>query len=112
MCQDHRHAHPTVSGPMMSGPMVSGNDNPGPGTGTADLRREGEPIIVQVTLGTLVDSRHRALAVIAHPRGAVLAHGGDVDRRHYARSRRNALQAPPLVLSDAAHPPTHTTSAP
>src|SRR3546814_18498048 len=92
MCQDHRHAHPTVSGPMMSGPMVSGNDNPGPGTGTADLRREGEPIIVEVTRGAMVASRHRALAVIADPRGGVMAHWGAVERRSYPGP---AVQAPP-----------------
>ncbi|HET8728323.1 MAG TPA: asparaginase, partial [Alphaproteobacteria bacterium] len=84
------------------GTQAHRGDAAGPGTGAADLAREGAPITVEVTRGGMVESRHRALAVIADPEGRVLNRWGDHERRIYPRSAVKALQALPLVESGAA----------
>jgi len=60
------------------------------------------PVLVEVTRGPLVESRHRgAVAVVDAEGGAVLTLG-DVDEPVFPRSAVKALQALPLIHSGAA----------
>jgi L-asparaginase II len=62
----------------------------------------GNPILVDVLRGALVESRHAgAIAVVDADGGLVLALG-DVERPVYPRSAVKALQALPLIESGAA----------
>ncbi len=73
-----------------------------PAEGRADLSGPTEaPIAVEVTRGGMVESRHRAHAVIVDAGGRVLARWGDIDRPIYARSAVKSLQAIPLVETGA-----------
>jgi L-asparaginase II len=60
------------------------------------------PILVEVTRGPLVESRHRGAAAVVDSAGRVLAAWGDVTRPVYPRSAIKALQAVALVESGAA----------
>ena len=60
------------------------------------------PIVVEVTRGGLVESRHRGALAIVDTDGAAVATFGDVARPVYPRSAVKALQALPLVESGAA----------
>ena len=64
----------------------------------------GNPILVEVTRGSLVESRHSgAIAIaIADAQGHLLLGLGDVGRPVFPRSAVKALQAIPLVESRAA----------
>jgi L-asparaginase II len=73
-----------------------------PAAGTADLAAGGAPILVEVTRGSVVESRHRGSALIVDRAGGVHGHWGDVTRPVYARSAIKSLQAIPLVESGAA----------
>jgi L-asparaginase II len=60
------------------------------------------PLLVEVTRGPIVESRHRgAVAVVDHT-GAVRASWGDINAAIYPRSAIKSLQAIPLVESGAA----------
>jgi L-asparaginase II len=73
-----------------------------PARGSADLSGPAEaPVAVEVTRGGMVESRHRAHAVIVDAGGRVLARWGDIDSPIYARSAIKALQAIPLVETGA-----------
>jgi L-asparaginase II len=61
-----------------------------------------DPVLVEVTRGAMVESRHRGAAVVADAAGRVVQSWGDVERRVYARSALKPLQALPLVESGAA----------
>lgn len=74
----------------------------GPAEGSADLSRPaGAPVVVEVTRGPIVESLHRAHAVIVDAGGRVLARWGDIERPIYARSAIKSLQAIPLVETGA-----------
>ncbi|MEI2384552.1 asparaginase [Breoghania sp. JC706] len=60
------------------------------------------PIVVEVTRGGLVESRHRGALAVVDTDGAAVATFGDVARPVYPRSAVKALQALPLVESGAA----------
>jgi L-asparaginase II len=60
------------------------------------------PVLVEVTRGAMVESRHRGAAVIADTAGRVMMAWGDGTRPVYARSALKPLQALPLVESGAA----------
>ncbi len=60
------------------------------------------PILVEVTRGTLVESAHRGAIAVVDAKGQVRATIGDVGRRVFPRSAVKALQALPLVESGAA----------
>lgn len=60
------------------------------------------PVIVEVTRGTLVESRHRGMAVMVDGDGAVVFAAGDIDSPVFPRSACKAMQALPLVESGAA----------
>ncbi|MDR6292698.1 L-asparaginase II [Inquilinus ginsengisoli] len=87
---DHGHDHGHEHGPDHS-----------PASGTADLAAGGGPILVEVTRGSVVESRHRGSALIVDRTGAVQGHWGDIARPVYARSAIKSLQAIPLIESGA-----------
>ncbi len=60
------------------------------------------PIVVEVTRGPLVESRHRGAGAVVDARGALVFSFGDVERPVYPRSAVKAFQALPLVESGAA----------
>jgi L-asparaginase II len=60
------------------------------------------PILVDVSRGAMVESRHRGCYAVVDRGGAVLAEGGDITRQVYARSAIKPLQALALVESGAA----------
>lgn len=61
-----------------------------------------DPVLVEVTRGGIVESRHHAAYVVADARGTILASQGDIDARIFPRSAVKAIQALPLVESGAA----------
>src|ERR1700674_2640467 len=62
----------------------------------------GNPIVFEVTRGSLVESRHSGAIAIADANGHLLLGLGDVGRPVFPRSAVKALQAIPLVESGAA----------
>ena len=60
------------------------------------------PVLVEVTRGDLVESRHRGAAALVDAAGRVVMAWGDIERPIYARSALKPLQALPLVESGAA----------
>ncbi len=61
-----------------------------------------DPLLVEVTRGEQVESRHRAALAVVDAEGAVVLSAGDFDLPVYARSAIKSLQAIPLVESGAA----------
>lgn len=59
-------------------------------------------VTVEVLRGSLVESRHRGLAVVVDGDGGVVFSAGDVERGVFPRSACKAMQALPLVESGAA----------
>ena len=51
------------------------------------------PLIVEVTRGTLVESRHRCIAAVAGPDGGVVRSWGDIEQPIYGRSAIKPLLA-------------------
>ncbi len=60
------------------------------------------PILIEVTRGTLVESRHSGAAVVVDATGAIVHAWGDVARPIYPRSANKPLQAMALVETGAA----------
>jgi L-asparaginase II len=60
------------------------------------------PVLVEVTRGHLVESRHRGAIIVVDARGGVVLALGDVDQAVFPRSAVKALQALALVESGAA----------
>lgn len=60
------------------------------------------PVLVEVTRGARVESRHRGACAIADAEGRLVLALGDVEAAVYPRSAVKALQALPLVESGAA----------
>jgi L-asparaginase II len=60
------------------------------------------PLLVEVTRGSQVESRHRAAVAVVDTSGAVVLSAGDTGRAVYARSAIKSLQAIALVESGAA----------
>lgn len=60
------------------------------------------PVIVEVTRGNRVESRHRGMVVAVDGDGKVILAGGEVDAAIFPRSACKAMQALPLVESGAA----------
>lgn len=63
---------------------------------------EPNPVLVELTRGTLVESRHRGAVAIVRPTGELVAHIGDVRSPVYPRSAIKAFQAIPLIETGAA----------
>ena len=60
------------------------------------------PIAVEVMRGALVESRHRASAVVVDAKGKIHRQWGDIDQAVYPRSAIKSLQALPLIETGAA----------
>ncbi len=60
------------------------------------------PVLVEVTRGAIVESRHRGAIVVVDAAGRQRASVGDIERPVFPRSAVKALQALPLVESGAA----------
>ncbi|HXQ50419.1 MAG TPA: asparaginase [Stellaceae bacterium] len=60
------------------------------------------PVLVEVTRGALVESRHRGAAAVVDAAGRIVHAWGDVEQPIYARSALKPLQAMPLVETGAA----------
>jgi L-asparaginase II len=60
------------------------------------------PVLVEVTRGPLVESRHRGSVVVCDARGALVLALGDVDQPVFPRSAVKAFQALPLIETGAA----------
>lgn len=60
------------------------------------------PVLVEVTRGSIVESRHRGAVVVVDGDGAVVFSQGDMDRPIFPRSANKAMQALCLVESGAA----------
>ena len=60
------------------------------------------PLLVEVTRGAMVESRHRAAVAVCDAAGKVVRHWGDIERPAYARSSLKPLQALPLIETGAA----------
>ena len=60
------------------------------------------PLIVEVTRGTMVESRHRIHCIICDARGKVIHGWGDLDMSIYPRSAIKPMQAMPLIETGAA----------
>jgi L-asparaginase II len=60
------------------------------------------PVAVEVTRGTMVESRHRIAAAVVDADGKVVRAFGDIERPVYGRSAIKPLQALPLIESGAA----------
>jgi len=60
------------------------------------------PVLVEVTRGQIVESRHRGMAVVVDGDGAVVMSLGEVETPVFARSAVKSMQALPLVETGAA----------
>src|SRR5689334_8932364 len=60
------------------------------------------PVVVEVTRGARVESRHRGSGVVVDGDGAVVFSFGDIDEPVFPRSAVKAFQALPLLESGAA----------
>ncbi len=56
-----------------------------------------DPVLVEVTRGGIVESRHAGAYAVVGPGGEVLASAGDIDRPVFPRSAIKALQCLPAV---------------
>lgn len=61
-----------------------------------------DPLRIEVTRGSLVESVHRVSAAVVDPAGRLLASSGDPDRVTLWRSAAKPFQALPLLLDGAA----------
>ncbi len=60
------------------------------------------PVLVEITRGNIVESRHRGAIAVADAEGKLVAAWGDVEATVYPRSAFKSLQALPLIESGAA----------
>ncbi len=60
------------------------------------------PVLVDVSRGDMIESRHRGAVAVVDARGNVMAAWGDIERPVFARSAIKPLQALPLVESGTA----------
>lgn len=68
----------------------------------APASAEPSPVLVEVTRGGMVESRHRAIVAVVDTAGRVVLRIGDAERPIYARSAIKPLQALALVETGAA----------
>lgn len=61
-----------------------------------------KPVVIEVTRGAMVESRHLGAAAIMSPDGKVVESWGDIDAPVMARSAIKPIQAIPLIESGAA----------
>lgn len=63
---------------------------------------DANPLLVDITRGPVVESRHRAAYALVDTAGGVVRQAGDIERPVYPRSAIKSLQALPLIESGAA----------
>ncbi len=61
-----------------------------------------DPLVIEVTRGAMVESRHRVRYALVDGEGRVLRHAGDPEQQIYGRSAIKPIQALALVESGAA----------
>jgi L-asparaginase II len=83
---------------------MSATENPNDGrTRSVDLPRDAaNPVLVEVTRGSVVESQHRGSVAVVDVAGEIALQWGDVDTPVLPRSAIKAIQALPLVESGAA----------
>ncbi|SJZ45897.1 asparaginase [Enhydrobacter aerosaccus] len=59
------------------------------------------PVVIEVTRGPVVESRHEGIAAVVRPDGTVVASWGDIDTPILPRSANKPIQAMPFVESGA-----------
>ena len=68
----------------------------------AAVSAEANPVLVEVTRGDMVESRHRAAVAVVDIEGRVILQAGEIEAPVYPRSAIKPLQALALVESGAA----------
>jgi L-asparaginase II len=66
------------------------------------MQSDANPVLVEVTRGALVESRHRGAAVVVDASGRRVRAWGDVERPIYPRSATKPMQAIALIETGAA----------
>src|SRR5690242_12524917 len=61
----------------------------------------GGPVVIEVTRGPVVESRHEGIAAVARPDGTLVASWGDIDAAILPRSANKPIQAMAFVESGA-----------
>ena len=56
------------------------------------------PVVIEVTRGPLVESRHEGIAAVVRPDGSVVEAWGDIDARVLPRSANKPIQAMALSV--------------
>jgi L-asparaginase II len=103
----------STAGPMTLSPLLPAGDEVGKVAAFVDdngpalmsnasLAGRANPVLVEVTRGDIVESRHRGAAAVVDATGKVVMSWGDIEQPVYARSAIKPLQALPLVESGAA----------
>jgi len=82
--------------------MAFANDKLEDSTRPARPQDAGNPVVVEVTRGNMVESAHRAAFAVTDTAGKVVLHAGEIERPVYARSAIKPIQALALVESGAA----------
>ena len=59
------------------------------------------PVVIEVTRGPVVESRHEGIAAIVKPDGTIVASWGDIDAAILPRSANKPIQAMAFVESGA-----------
>ena len=103
---DHGHDHHHGHGHHHHGHDCCGHDHDHDHGhhhhGHAHVGEDAAPVLVEVTRGEMVESRHRVSACIVDTQGRVLRAWGDFEQLVYPRSAIKSIQAIPLVESGAA----------
>ena len=92
-------------------PTTPAEPHPSPVTGMRTTAREtppalaGAPVLAHVTRGGIVESVHRATAVVTGPGGEVLHAWGDPDDPVFPRSSNKPLQAVAMLRAGLRLPP-------
>jgi L-asparaginase II len=60
------------------------------------------PALIEVTRGTMVESRHRGFIAVVDAEGEIIASAGDISTRAWFRSAAKPFQTIPIVASGAA----------
>ena len=85
---------------MAMGDMSQGHIRPA--DAPAKVASSADPILVEVTRGPMVESRHRVTFAVVDAAGHLLMSAGDYEAQVYGRSAIKPLQALPLLESGAA----------
>src|SRR4051812_11926007 len=90
-----RQGHGGGRSSQLRGPIM-------PSTAPSRSTDNAPPVLVEVTRGAMVESRHRGSVAVSDAKGRLVLALGDVEAPVYARSAIKPLQALPLVESGAA----------